>query len=1274
MTSDDLTNKQLGPYLLTAPLGKGGMATVYLARQPSMDRDVAIKVMARELADDPQFVDRFENEAQMIANLQHPHILPVIDFGREGQNIYIVMQLVRGGSLDDRLKRGPLDLKLASRMLGQIASALTFAPEQGIVHRDLKPNNVLLDERSNAYLTDFGIAKMLAGTTKLTATGHILGTPAYMAPEQWQGGTVDARTDIYALGVMAYEMVVGRLPFAGDTPYTLMFQHVNDAPPPPRQLNPGIKPSVEAVILRALSKDPADRYQSAEAMADEFDAAVRQPAAAAPPPPADDLAATALGSMISTPPPGTPPPGTPPRSTPPRAAAEAEPTIIESPGQPPRPTPVPPARAAGGGPAAPTRSATPESAPPSRSRTGRWAALAAVIVLAGAGLVFALTQLGGKNEPTQVASAPTATETATVTATDTLEPTATDTPTATATDTPAPTNTPTTTPTDTPEPTSTPRTTFATVLSQRLSVRTSPDANSGAIATLDRDTEVIVIGVSEDGNWYQIAVPGAGAGWVPAELVRISGNPNIPVIVLPTATPTPTATDTATATPTATQTPEPPPTLTPVPTAVPLPTATIDSRLYVPTAYTRATVPELGLSFEYPTTWASIFYSPVLGYASLKPQQDVDFERYPWVRIARGAPEFLLEKDFTEDISSPGAAVESMFVTDSIHTLSTANTYPIYEVMIPTPQTRYWGAIIVVGDADWVMIRASVPTLTALDDEFMGQTLFRIVSSLQIDGVPLVRTGTAASPTPIPSPPAMPTALPAASPTVPPSPTLVPSPTALPATPSTEITSDLFAPPAFRRGSLPILHITLDLPSAWVEPQRLGATYILRPVGADHPLRAAYPAVVIARGHPDALRQAQTTTDPSSPEAALEHTLGLPLTGLVRPSNAYTVPALEVRYEEAERLIWSLMLVLGENDWLHVIAIVPRNNFTTSFMERSLPPIIQGMAVDGVPIIRAPEEPTPTPAAPPPLRPTLTPAAPSVITEPPIALGTPVLDRFGDEAREWMFADEIGEELILAAPELDLVRWAMLPELPADRPAYYFQATVRLVSETDFYRLGLGFNGQDDDTFYLYAIDHAGTVAFEYVDNWKRTPIIPLFQPDSANTDPGAKNTLGVLVMGGYIELYLNGEFVTAAFDSDLLVGSLRLITFTFSDSNKPVIAAFDDVAYLPLDPAPGTSLAAQNTVIWGTIRSAPTNFTMRPVVGAERIGELNPGALLAVLGRTADERMVYGYAQGSAGWLPANRVTLSLNGLPVPLANLPIIAPAITGVEVRLWPVIWPD
>src|SRR5690606_11491995 len=132
---------------------------------------------------------------------------------------------VTAGSLDDRLRRGALPLPRASRMLTQIASALTFAHEHGIIHRDLKPNNVLLDARDNAYLTDFGIAKMLAGTTKLTATGNILGTPAYMAPEQWRGEAVDARTDIYSLGVMLYEMVLGRLPFSGDTPYTLMYKH-----------------------------------------------------------------------------------------------------------------------------------------------------------------------------------------------------------------------------------------------------------------------------------------------------------------------------------------------------------------------------------------------------------------------------------------------------------------------------------------------------------------------------------------------------------------------------------------------------------------------------------------------------------------------------------------------------------------------------------------------------------------------------------------------------------------------------------------------------------------------------------------------------------------------------------------------------------------------------------------------------------------------------------------------------------------------------------------
>ena len=271
MSTDDLINQQLGQYQIKSVLGRGGMATVFLARQTSMDRDVAVKVMARDLADDEQFVARFEHEAQLIARLQHPHILPVIDFGREGKNVYIVMRLVTAGSLDDRLRRGALPLPLASRMLTQIASALTFAHEQGIIHRDLKPNNVLLDARDNAYLTDFGIAKMLAGTTKLTATGNILGTPAYMAPEQGLGEPGDERSDIYSLGVILFQMLTGHLPFDADTPLAIILKHVHDPIPDPREFVPDLSEELAQIVQKAMAKDPNTRYQTAAEMAYDLD-------------------------------------------------------------------------------------------------------------------------------------------------------------------------------------------------------------------------------------------------------------------------------------------------------------------------------------------------------------------------------------------------------------------------------------------------------------------------------------------------------------------------------------------------------------------------------------------------------------------------------------------------------------------------------------------------------------------------------------------------------------------------------------------------------------------------------------------------------------------------------------------------------------------------------------------------------------------------------------------------------------------------------------------
>jgi serine/threonine protein kinase len=274
-----LTGQLLGQYLVGECIGRGGMATVYRAHQESMGRDVAIKVMAEELGDNEEFVARFEREARVIARLQHPHILPVIDFGRSGSLVYLVMRLVEGGMLSTRMQETRLSVQQINQFLQQIGSALEYAHQCGVIHRDLKPNNVLLDEVDNAYLTDFGIAKMVAGATSgghsLTATGSVMGTPAYMAPEQWRSEPVDARTDIYALGVILYEMLLGVLPFQAETPFGLMYQHFDAPPPLPRVINPDLPEQFEQILLCALAKNPADRYGSARLLAEDFNRAVQ---------------------------------------------------------------------------------------------------------------------------------------------------------------------------------------------------------------------------------------------------------------------------------------------------------------------------------------------------------------------------------------------------------------------------------------------------------------------------------------------------------------------------------------------------------------------------------------------------------------------------------------------------------------------------------------------------------------------------------------------------------------------------------------------------------------------------------------------------------------------------------------------------------------------------------------------------------------------------------------------------------------------------------------
>jgi serine/threonine protein kinase/ligand-binding sensor domain-containing protein len=265
----------LGPYQITEQIGQGGMATVFKAYQPSMDRYVAIKILPSRFAEDESFVGRFTQEARTLARLEHPHILPVHDYGEHEGTTYLVMRYVEAGTLKDLIAReGPMELREAARVLGQLGRALDYAHSQGVLHRDIKPSNVLIDQRNNTFLTDFGIAKLIAETAQFTASGAIIGTPAYMSPEQGMGKPVDHHCDIYSLGVVLYELVTGRVPFEAETPLAVVLKHVNDPLPLPRQIKPDLPAAVERVILKAMAKVPADRFQSAKEMIDALEAAV----------------------------------------------------------------------------------------------------------------------------------------------------------------------------------------------------------------------------------------------------------------------------------------------------------------------------------------------------------------------------------------------------------------------------------------------------------------------------------------------------------------------------------------------------------------------------------------------------------------------------------------------------------------------------------------------------------------------------------------------------------------------------------------------------------------------------------------------------------------------------------------------------------------------------------------------------------------------------------------------------------------------------------------
>jgi beta-lactam-binding protein with PASTA domain/predicted Ser/Thr protein kinase len=317
-----------GRYRVLNRLGSGGMADVYCAEDLQLGRKVALKLLYQRFAEDSEFVERFRREASSAAGLQHPNVVGVYDRGEEHGVQYIAMEYLEGRTLKQIvIDEGPLDPGRAVDLIEQVLRAARFAHKRGIIHRDLKPHNVIVDDEDRAKVTDFGIA--LAGASDMTQTGSIMGTAQYLSPEQAQGQPVDARSDLYSVGIMLYELLTGKVPFEGDSAVSIALKQVSAAPVPPSQLNPAVTPALEHVVLRALAKDPADRPADAEVFIAELEAArtglsagdatavtAYLPGAAIPParvltplPPAMGTSSHELAAMYGVPgPPAGPPP------------------------------------------------------------------------------------------------------------------------------------------------------------------------------------------------------------------------------------------------------------------------------------------------------------------------------------------------------------------------------------------------------------------------------------------------------------------------------------------------------------------------------------------------------------------------------------------------------------------------------------------------------------------------------------------------------------------------------------------------------------------------------------------------------------------------------------------------------------------------------------------------------------------------------------------------------------------------------------------------------
>jgi serine/threonine protein kinase len=549
--------QQVGRYKIKSEHRRGGMSTVYLAYDPKFNREVAIKALPREFLHDPTFLERFSQEAQVIARLEHRNILPVYDYGEADGLPYIVMRYMPHGSLRDRLDKASgtgLPTPEIVKTIRQIAEALDFAHEKNVIHRDLKPGNVLVDEVGNAYLSDFGIAKVIEVSMTFSGT-MLVGTPSYMAPEQVRGDKPSACTDIYALGAMLFELLVGHPPFEADDALALAYLHVNEPVPQLADSRPSLPAGMQAVIERAMAKDPDERFQSASKLANNLTAAVEGKTILEEPVEQPSTYETMVAAEVDVPPPIT--------------LQEEVYATMDTPKTPVTESPVIPA----------TELQAPAPTPEVKPRKRRWSwwLVGALLVLVGVGglgvlsVTTGIIPFGGFQPIAQEVVFVTETVKKEVTRVPTTRPTATQRPTTPPTSTTRPTSRPTSTtrsvslPTNTPvvpsiQPSPTP-TEIPEVCPPVITVIQNANCREGPSQNFKHKADVVsgdepyleIIGRNENlPRWWYLETLKYGykiSCWVSDEVIDLEGDIScLPII-------------------------DPPPTYTPTPTPIPTPTA-----------------------------------------------------------------------------------------------------------------------------------------------------------------------------------------------------------------------------------------------------------------------------------------------------------------------------------------------------------------------------------------------------------------------------------------------------------------------------------------------------------------------------------------------------------------------------------------------------------------------------------------------------------------------------------------------------------------------------